>query len=125
MKFVASNGMLFISFLGLLEVSKAFVSPHRTRILPHLTAGRLFSSTKEKTEEQTENEKVEQNVGSKAASEDNPPAVDPDAEGLPWWWELVWKLDMMKKGEEGTEIIFGDSGETLVSIIHCEYVTLG
>jgi hypothetical protein len=43
-------------------------------------------------------------------------AVDGDAadvEGLPWWWELVWKLDMMKKGKEGEEIIFGDSANVL------------
>lgn len=32
-----------------------------------------------------------------------------DADGLPWWWELVWKLEMMKTGEPGTEITFGDS----------------
>ena len=41
------------------------------------------------------------------------PAVDPDAEGLPWWWELVWDLDIMKRGEPGTEIIFGDSAHVL------------
>lgn len=38
---------------------------------------------------------------------------DPDAEGLPWWWDLVWKLDMMKKGEPGDDIIFGDSANVL------------
>jgi hypothetical protein len=39
--------------------------------------------------------------------------ANPDAEGLPWWWELVWKLDMMKTGEPGKEIIFGDSANVL------------
>jgi len=39
--------------------------------------------------------------------------IDPNAEGLPWWWELVWKLDIMKKGEPGTDIIFGDSANVL------------
>lgn len=39
--------------------------------------------------------------------------ANPDVEGLPWWWELVWKLDMMKLGEPGEEIIFGDSANVL------------
>jgi hypothetical protein len=45
-----------------------------------------------------------------------PPAemvVDPDAEGLPWWWELVWKLDIMKLGTDGKAVIFGDSANVL------------
>ena len=41
------------------------------------------------------------------------PEIDPDAEGLPWWWELVWKLDIMKLGEPGKEVIFGDSANVL------------
>jgi len=36
-----------------------------------------------------------------------------DAEGLPWWWEFVWELDMMKKGEPGSDCIFGDSANVL------------
>ena len=39
--------------------------------------------------------------------------VDPDAEGLPWWWDLVWKLDIMKTGEPGTDCTFGDSANVL------------
>ena len=39
--------------------------------------------------------------------------VDPNAEGLPWWWELVWKLDIMQKGEQGEPIKFGDSANVL------------
>lgn len=38
---------------------------------------------------------------------------EPNADGLPWWWELVWKLDIMKQGEPGKEIIFGDSANVL------------
>ena len=38
---------------------------------------------------------------------------DPDAEGLPWWWELVWKLEVMQKGVEGEEITFGDTANVL------------
>ena len=39
--------------------------------------------------------------------------ADPDAEGLPWWWELVWDLDIMKRGPPGEDIIFGDSAHVL------------
>jgi cytochrome P450 len=39
--------------------------------------------------------------------------VDPNAEGLPWWWEYIWKLDIMKKGEPGTDCTFGDSANVL------------
>jgi len=40
-------------------------------------------------------------------------SVNPDAEGLPWWWELVWNLDIMKLGQPGQTIIFGDSANVL------------
>ena len=39
--------------------------------------------------------------------------IDPNAEGLPWWWEYIWKLDIMKKGEPGTDCTFGDSANVL------------
>jgi hypothetical protein len=37
----------------------------------------------------------------------------PTPEGLPWWWDMVWKLDIMKLGKEGEDIIFGDSANVL------------
>lgn len=61
----------------------------------------LFSSLKEKEDTET------------AATDASPTPTDPDAEGLPWWWELVWKLDIMQKGVPGEEIIFGDSANVL------------
>ena len=39
--------------------------------------------------------------------------INPDAEGLPWWWDMVWKLDVMQKGEPGTDCTFGDSANVL------------
>jgi len=36
-----------------------------------------------------------------------------EVEGLPWWWEFVWDLDIMKKGEPGSDCIFGDSANVL------------
>lgn len=35
------------------------------------------------------------------------------SDGLPWWWKYVWDLDMMKRGEPGTDIILGDSAHVL------------
>ena len=43
----------------------------------------------------------------------DPDAVEVEVEGLPWWWDLVWKLDMMKTGEPGTDCTFGDSANVL------------
>lgn len=43
----------------------------------------------------------------------NSVSIDPDAEGLPWWWELVWQLDMMKLGTPGDAVTFGDSANVL------------
>jgi hypothetical protein len=74
------------------------------------TSTSLLSSLKEDTsteEKQTEKYSNVPDASSVAVSQ------DPDAEGLPWWWELVWKLDMMKTGEQGEEIIFGDTANVL------------
>ena len=39
--------------------------------------------------------------------------TEKEVEGLPWWWEYVWKLDVMQKGEPGTDCTFGDSANVL------------
>lgn len=65
----------------------------------------LFSMTEEETKTDVAK------TSSKHAA--TPGEIDPDAEGLPWWWELVWDLDMMKKGEAGKPIIFGDTCNVL------------
>lgn len=77
----------------------AFVSPfQRTKF----DAVKVFSSLKE---DPTKEDAAKQ--------EDASAAADEDVEGLPWWWELVWDLDMMKLGTPGEEIIFGDSANVL------------
>ena len=68
----------------------------------------LFSTTEEETK--TKEPKIEAVNGEHQAELAQ---VDPDAEGLPWWWELVWKLDVMQKGKEGDPIEFGDSANVL------------
>ena len=42
--------------------------------------------------------------------DDTSPANDGE---LPWWWDAVWKLGIMEKGEPGTDIIFGDSANVI------------
>lgn len=72
----------------------------------------LWSTMKDKTEEEKENATTK---STKLSNDSSSITVekDPNAEGLPWWWELVWKLDIMKTGEQGEEIIFGDSANVL------------
>ncbi|KAL7441499.1 hypothetical protein ACHAXM_011546 [Skeletonema potamos] len=40
-------------------------------------------------------------------------STDPDAEGLPWWWEYIWKLPAFQLGQPGTECTFADSANVL------------
>lgn len=51
----------------------------------------------------------------KSKEEVKSPSVvtNPGAEGLPWWWEYIWKLDIMKTGEPGKDCTFGDSANVL------------
>ena len=103
------NALAAILALGVCPVS-AFVGPTGIpRVLPSskISPTAHFSSTKEKEDTATKSKSVN------GAPEDAVPIVDPDAEGLPWWWELVWKLDMMQKGEQGEPVGFGDSANVL------------
>jgi len=93
-----------LSLLSWLDVLYAFAPVHQT--LSKSAPSRRFS-TPTKQDKDTEEQ---------VTSEDEPKAEitpDPDAEGLPWWWDMVWKLDIMKKGEPGQDIIFGDSANVL------------
>jgi hypothetical protein len=47
------------------------------------------------------------------ASSNSVDSPDKNAKGLPWWWDMVWKLDIMKTGEPGTDCTFGDSANVL------------
>ena len=89
-----------ITFLASLLAGReatGFLSPSIMK--PHVRLDSvMFSSLKE-----------DETTASPAQATSDAVEIDPDAEGLPWWWELVWKLDMMKTGEPGEDIIFGDS----------------
>ena len=36
-----------------------------------------------------------------------------DVEGLPWWWEYIWKLPQFQLGQPGTDCTFADSAHVL------------
>jgi hypothetical protein len=94
------------AFLALLlaQACSAYILPmHKTRPTTGSTT-KLFSSLKEKPTKEEE---------ATDASAESSSITEPDPEGLPWWWELVWKLDVMKKGTPGEEVIFGDSANVL------------
>lgn len=97
-----------LSFLLLAETSSAFVAPSKlsaiAKTCPLSPSTTIWSSLKD-DEMKTK--------GNAAVEEPGQTEMDPDAEGLPWWWDMVWKLDVMKKGEEGTEVGFGDSANVL------------
>lgn len=80
------------------------------------TPTKIFATVEE---EKTEKEEIKSK--DKIVHDENTPEIDPDAEGLPWWWDLVWKLDVMKPGEPGTDCTFGDSANVLKSNIEQIY----
>jgi hypothetical protein len=100
MKCVANVAFMILQ----VGVASAFVTP-----LPQASRTTLFSAPikEDETKETTADNKID------GAATSDTPEVNPDADGLPWWWELVWKLDIMKKGEPGQATIFGDSANVL------------
>ena len=100
----------------LTETSSAFVFPSKVtspNTLPtHVPSSTtsIWSSLKDETKQATDESSL---TSSSNAAHGEQQQVDPDAEGLPWWWELVWKLDVMQKGEQGTDVTFGDSANVL------------
>jgi Cytochrome P450 len=94
-----------IALLLLSEKAAAFAprQPLSVRTTAGITFEPFFASLQEPP---TAEEKSE-------AKKEDAPTPDSNADGLPWWWELVWKLDIMKTGEPGKEIIFGDTANVL------------
>ncbi len=82
--------------LQVIQESHSFVVPQKT----HRSTSAFFA-TPPPTKDGVD---VDKDTDSAAAK---------DVEGLPWWWENVWDLDMMKKGQPGNAIIFGDSANVL------------
>lgn len=107
------NSLCLLSVLLLTETSSGFVFPSKT-ISPNIINTQQISSSSSSTtsiwsslkEDET---KTETAVDGKIVQEE----VDADVEGLPWWWDMVWKLDMMQLGEPGKEMTFGDTANVL------------
>lgn len=93
-----------LAALSLLQCIHAFVPVvPQCQILS--VKSRLFSTTQE--DKETKEETITPSTKNVAVT------PNPDKGGLPWWWELVWKLDIMKLGTEGEDIVFGDTANVL------------
>jgi cytochrome P450 family 97 subfamily B polypeptide 3 len=125
-------GLVAFVFAMMAQAASAFFVPsalspctfHHQRQQKQHGIKPLFSTTEEeKTTEATKVEDVTKSSSLTTTEQaahhdaDGAPLDDDEttktAEGLPWWWNLVWKLDIMKTGEPGTDIIFGDSANVL------------
>ncbi len=95
--------LCILSFLLAADVARAFVAPTKLSSIPQnaIASSTVVRSSLKEDETKTKDDAV-------VAQE-----VDPDAEGLPWWWELVWELDIMQKGKDGEDVTFGDSANVL------------
>jgi len=110
------KSLCLLNVLLLTEISSGFVYPSKTtspNINTPSTSSTSTTSILSSLKEDETKQKVSNNVGITVDGEHQHQEIDPDAEGLPWWWELVWKLDVMKLGEPGKEVIFGDSANVL------------
>ena len=112
-----------LSLLAVLQISTAFlpsnvVLPSVRSIATTSKQQPLFSTTDEEKKIESKEDVADAHAVNGAATNsssnnNNDKKNKEDVEGLPWWWELVWKLDVMKKGEQGQPIIFGDSANVL------------
>ena len=68
----------------------------------------LFSMIDEE-QETKDGTKSKVKIEEPASTSENTPSED----GLPWWWELVFQLPIMERGEPGKDVIFGDTAHVL------------
>ena len=92
--------------IGAVSAFTASLNRHPSRT----TASTTLHSTPTKKGTTIESTDVDAKIN---GADVEPTVAGSKADGLPWWWELVWKLDIMKKGNPGEEIIFGDSANVL------------
>jgi hypothetical protein len=101
------NSLCVLSVLLLTETSSGFVFPSKT-ISPNIINTQQISSSFSTTSICSSLKEDETKTETAVDGE-----VDTDVEGLPWWWDMVWKLDMMQLGEPGKEMTFGDTANVL------------
>lgn len=136
---IPSNAIALLSLSQVLGLSWSFSPSWTTPISPSVastshralagsprfgvTSTRLFSLV----EDEEKTKATEDEDGGNSATKMNTDETKANSDGLPWWWELVWKLGIMKKGEPGKEIIFGDSANVLrtnIEQIYGDYPSL-
>ena len=116
---------LMVAAFAPISLPARTISPSRAT----LSSSRLRSTTEEKEDTDTTTAAATTtttaNVG--ASADSSIETKKPKADGLPWWWEMVWKLDIMKRGEPGTDCTFGDSAHVLrtnIEQIYGDYPSL-
>jgi len=82
--------------------SSFVVTPSRSRAIDDGGSSRLFALD---VKEKEETVAAESSAGGGEA--------DPDAEGLPWWWEYIWQLPQLQLGPQGTDCTFADGANVL------------
>lgn len=109
-------------FLLVLQKSGAFLSPGSqpaSRTISTVTSPSSFLTIARSSRPPTETPPTQQDEEEQTAfntingSSDKTPEDSSKKDGLPWWWELVWDLDIMKRGEPGKDIVFGDTAHVL------------
>lgn len=61
-----------------------------------------------------EKEEISTTVSVNGSSDnDDATSAATESEGLPWWWEYIWKLPMMQPGTPGTDCTFADGANVL------------
>jgi hypothetical protein len=107
------NSLCVLSVLLLTETSSGFVFPAKTNS-PNIINTQQISSSSSTTSIYSALKEDETKTALKEDETKTETDVDEDdVEGLPWWWDMVWKLDMMQLGEPGKEMTFGDTANVL------------
>eukprot|EP00560_Eucampia_antarctica_P005118 CAMPEP_0197840784 /NCGR_PEP_ID=MMETSP1437-20131217/45805_1 /TAXON_ID=49252 ORGANISM="Eucampia antarctica, Strain CCMP1452" /NCGR_SAMPLE_ID=MMETSP1437 /ASSEMBLY_ACC=CAM_ASM_001096 /LENGTH=640 /DNA_ID=CAMNT_0043450447 /DNA_START=65 /DNA_END=1987 /DNA_ORIENTATION=+ len=118
---VTKSALATLSLFQLLSGHCSAFAPNKSffkqRVSSFDTGKILFATVEDDKVKEKDELKIENNQEEEEDDDDDEKniqlEIDPDAEGLPWWWELVWELDVMKTGEPGKEITFGDSANVL------------
>ena len=125
---IAQSSLVAVTLLASLGGQTHAFAPH-SGVASHINHNSIRSPVRihATVEDETKSDRKTADEDDKVTSDksmnldDNDIKADEDVEGLPWWWDLVWKLDIMQKGEPGTDITFGDNANVIRSNIEQIY----
>ena len=125
---IAQSSLVAVTLLASLGGQTHAFAPH-SGVASHINHNSIRSPVRihATVEDETKSDRKTADEDDKVTSDksmnldDNDIKGDEDVEGLPWWWDLVWKLDIMQKGEPGTDITFGDNANVIRSNIEQIY----